>query len=176
MGINIFVIIMLALLVFKIWDGYRKGMVKEIISFISLVFLCLVAALVGNGLSSYYDGKFLNVVVAAVLLGLLSIAHHLINVAVLPAKLLAKLPIVHSLDKILGVAVGILETVLILWTIYTFVMMMDLGMVGEFIVQCTAENPILTWLYRNNQLAGWLQILSAELSTKLQFSFLQQIQ
>ena len=60
MGINIFVIVMLALLVFKMWDGYRKGMVKEIISFISLIFLCLVAALVGNGLNSYFDGKFLN--------------------------------------------------------------------------------------------------------------------
>ncbi len=171
MGINIFVIVMLALLVFKMWDGYRKGMVKEIISFISLIFLCLVAALVGNGLNSYFDGKFLNVVIATVLLALLSIAHHLINVAVFPAKLLSKLPIVHSLDKILGIAVGILETVLILWTIYTFVMMMDMGMVGEFIVQCTAENPILTWFYRNNQLAGWLQILSAELSTKLQINF-----
>lgn len=171
MGINIFVIIMLALLLIKIWDGYRKGMVKEIISFISLIFLCLVAALVGNGLSSYSDGKFLNVAVVTVLLALLCIAHHLINVVVFPAKLLAKLPVVHSLDKILGVVVGILETVLILWTIYTFVMMMDLGMVGEFIVQCTAENQVLTWLYRNNQLAGWLQILSAELSTKLEIRF-----
>ena len=171
MGINIFAIIMLAVLVFKIWDGYRKGMVKEIVSFISLVFLCLVAALMANGLSSYFDGKFLNVVVAVVLLALLSIAHHIINVVVFPAKLLAKLPVVHSLDKILGVAVGILESVLILWTIYTFVMMMDLGMIGEFIVQCTAENPILTWFYRYNQLAGWLQILSAELGTKLQISF-----
>lgn len=171
MGINIFVIIMLAVLFFKIWDGYRKGMVKEIISFITLIFLCLVVALVGNGLSSYYDGKFLNVVVVTVLLALLSIVHHLINVVVFPAKLLAKLPVVHSLDKILGIAVGILETVLILWTIYTFVMMMDLGMVGEFIVQSTAENSILTWLYRNNQLAGWLQILSAELNAKLQISF-----
>lgn len=171
MGINIFVIIMLALLLIKIWDGYRKGMVKEIISFISLIFLCLVAALVGNGLSSYSDGKFLNVAVVTVLLALLCIAHHLINVVVFPAKLLAKLPVVHSLDKILGVVVGILETVLILWTIYTFVMMMDLGMVGEFLVQCTAENQVLTWLYRNNQLAGWLQILSAELSTKLEIRF-----
>lgn len=171
MKINILVIIVLAVLVFKIWDGYRKGMVKEIISFITLIFLCLAAALVGNGLSSYYDGKFLNVVVVTVLLALLSIAHHLINVVVLPAKLLAKLPVVHGMDKILGGAVGILETVLILWTVYTFVMMLDLGMIGEFIVQSTAENSVLTWLYRNNQLAGWLQILSAELNAKLRIEF-----
>lgn len=169
MGINIFVIIVLAFLVFKIWDGYNKGMVKEIISFISLIFLCLVAVLIGNGLSSYYDGKILNVAVMVLLLAVLGIAHHLINVVVFPAKLIAKLPVVHSLDKILGVVVGILETVLILWTIYTFTMMMDLGMIGDFILQCTAENPILTWFFRHNQLAGWIQVLGAQLDEKLHF-------
>lgn len=169
MGINIFVIIVLAFLVFKIWDGYNKGMVKEIISFISLIFLCLVVVLIGNGLSSYYDGKILNVAVMVLLLAVLGIAHHLINVVVFPAKLIAKLPVVHSLDKILGVVVGILETVLILWTIYTFTMMMDLGMIGDFILQCTAENPILTWFFRHNQLAGWIQVLGAQLDEKLHF-------
>lgn len=167
MGMNILVVIVLAFLVFKIWDGYNKGMVKEIISFISLIFLCLVVALIGNGLSSYYDGRILNVVVMVLLLALLGIAHFLINVVFLPAKLIAKLPVVHSLDKLLGVVVGILETVLILWTIYTFTMMMDLGIIGDYILQCTAENPILTWFYRHNQLAGWIQILGAQLDEKL---------
>ncbi len=167
MGINIFVIIVLFFLIFKIWDGYNKGMVKEIISFISLIFLCLVAVLTANGLSSYYDGEILNVAVMVLLLAVLGIVHCIINLVVFPAKLIAKLPVVHSLDKILGVVVGILETVLILWTIYTFIRMMDLGMIGEFILQCTAENPILTWFYRHNQLAGWIQVLGAQLDAKL---------
>jgi uncharacterized membrane protein required for colicin V production len=161
MGINIFVIIVALFLVFKIVDGYKKGMVKEIISFVSLIFLCVVVALIGNGVSSYHDGKVLNVMVVVVLLAVLSIVHHLINVVVFPAKLIAKLPIVHSLDKILGVVVGVLETVLIIWTIYSFTMMMDLGRVEEFILQGTAENPILTWFYEHNQLVGWLQALGA---------------
>ncbi len=159
MEINIFALIVLAFLIFKICDGYHKGMVKEIISFISLIFLCLVAVLIGNALSSYYDGKFLNVAVMVLFLAVLGIVHHLLNVAVFPAKLISKLPVVHSLDKIMGILVGILETILILWTIYTFTMMMDMGMIGEFIRGCTVSNPILTWLYEHNQVAGWLQIL-----------------
>lgn len=161
MEINILLLIVLAFMVFKIWDGYNKGMVKEIISFISLIFLCLVAVIIGTGVSSYYDGKILNVIVAVLLLSVLSIAHHLINVAAFPAKLVAKLPVVHSVDKVLGVVVGILETVLILWTVYTFAMMMDLGVIGEFILRCTADNPVLSWFYEHNQLAGWIQKLSA---------------
>ncbi len=167
MEINVLLVIVVAFMFLKMYDGYNKGMVKEIISFVSLVFLCLVAVLIGNGLHSYYDGKVLNVVVMVLLLAVLGIAHHLINVVVLPAKLLAKLPIVKSLDQILGIVVGIAETVLILWTIYTFSMIMDLGGLGEYILQSTADSKILSWLYEYNQLAGWIQILGAELTEKI---------
>ena len=171
MEINIFLLIVAAFMIFKICDGYNKGMVKEIVSFVSLIMLCLVVALVANGINSYYDGEILNVIVMVLLLAVLGIVHHLINVAIAPAKLLAKLPIVKSLDKLLGVVVGIAETILILWTIYTFIMMMDLGVIGVFILQSTADNPILTWFYEHNQLAGWIEVLGAELDAKLNINF-----
>ncbi len=171
MEINILLLIVAAFMIFKIYDGYSKGMVKEIISFISLIVLCLVIVLVANGLNSYYDGEILNVIVMVLLLAVLGVAHHLLNVVVFPAKMLVKLPIVKSLDKLLGVVVGIAETVLILWTVYTFVMMMDLGAIGDFILQSTANNPILRWFYEHNQLAGWIEILGAELDAKLNINF-----
>jgi len=171
MEINILLLSVAVFMVFKIYDGYSKGMVKEIVSFISLIILCLVVVLAANGLNSYYDGEMLNVIVMVLLLAVLGIVHHLINVVVLPAKMLAKLPIVKSLDKILGIAVGIAETILLLWTIYTFVMLLDLGAIGDFILQSTANNPILTWLYEHNQLAGWIEVLGAELDAKLQIKF-----
>ena len=167
MEINILLLIVLAFMIFKVYDGYNKGMVKEIISFISLIFLSLFVVLAGNGLSNYYEGRILNVVVMVLLLAVLGIAHHIINAVLLPAKLIAKLPVVKSLDKVLGVVVGICETILILWTIYTFAMMMDLGPLGNFVLQSTSESRILTWLYEHNQLAGWIQILGAELDAKL---------
>lgn len=163
MGINILVILILVFMLCKIWDGYNKGMVKEIISFVSLIFLCLFVVLAGNGLSSYLDGKFLNVVVMTILLSLLGIAHHIINVVLIPAELIAKLPVVNKFDKVLGIAVGILETILILWTIYTFTMIMDLGMIGDYILECTAENPVLVWLYQHNYMIDGIETLITEL-------------
>lgn len=159
MKINILVLIILIVLLCKIVDGYKKGMVREIISVISLICLCIVAALIGNGVNSYLHGELINAVFAVLLLVLLSIAHHFLNLLLFPAKLISKLPVVHFVDKLLGIAVGVLETILILWTIYTFIIIMDTGMIGIFIQDCTAENPVLTWLYEHNQLAGWIERL-----------------
>ncbi len=152
------------LLVFNVVDGYKKGMVRQVISLVSLIVLCTVAVLIANGLNSYYDGKILNVVVAVLLLVLLGIAHHLLGVVFFSAKMISRLPIVHWLDKLLGIVSGALETVLILWTLYTFVMMMDLGMIGQLILSDTGESKILLWFYQHNYLAHLVQQLAADLS------------
>lgn len=160
---NILLIIVGIILLCNIVDCYKKGMVKSIISFVSLIVLCIVVALIGNGLQSYMDGEILNVVIMVLLLCILGIVHHLLGVVFVPAKLIAKLPIVKSLDKILGIVVGILETVLILWTIYTFIMMMDMGMIGQQLLEYTQNSPILLWFYENNYLAYWVQKLGAQI-------------
>ncbi len=159
---NILLIIAGVVLLCNIVDGYKKGMVKAIISFVSLIILCIVVALIGNGLQSYFDGQFVNVVIMVLLLGIVGIAHHLLGVVFFSAKLIAKLPIVSSVDKILGVVVGILETVLILWTIYAFIMMLDMGMIGQQLLEYTRDSSILTWFYEHNYLASWLEQLGAQ--------------
>jgi len=137
----------------KVVDGYKKGMVKEIISLVSLVILCVVAALIANGVNSYLDGQIVNVIAAVFLLCLLGIVHHLLGVVFFSAKLIVKLPVIHFADKLLGIVFGVFEVVLLLWTVYTFIMMMDIGTVGRIISDYTADSSILSWLYRHNFLA-----------------------
>lgn len=161
---NILLIIVLLLLLFNVVEGYKKGMVREIISFVSLIVMCVVIALIGNGLNSYFEGEFFGVLVVILLLSLLGIAHHLLGVIFFSAKIISKLPIVHWLDKLLGVVVGILETVLILWTIYTFIMMLDMGMIEQLALTYTQESSILTWFYEHNYLAGWLQRIQPQIT------------
>ncbi len=159
---NLLLIVVAILLLCNIVDGYKKGMVKAIISFVSLIVLCIVVALIANGLQSYLDGEILSVVIMVLLLGVLGIAHHLLGVVFFSAKLIAKLPIVHSLDKVLGIVFGVLETVLIIWTIYTFTMMLDMGVIGKQIMEYTRNSSILTWFYEHNHLAHWVQQLGAQ--------------
>ena len=63
---------------------------------------------------------------------------------------------IHWVDKVLGIVTGALETVLLLWTVYVFIMLWGLGPVGQQILQYTQENAILSWLYQNNYLAQLL--------------------
>lgn len=159
---NLLVIIVLALLVLKIISGLKLGMVREIISFVSLIVLSIFVLLVGKGLQSYSKGEIFSVAVVVFLLGILGILHHLLGVVFLPAKLISKLPIIHTGDKMLGIVVGIMETVLILWTVYTLIMMLDTGAMGQWVLDNTADSQILTWFYEHNYLTYGIEKLGAE--------------
>lgn len=161
---NIFAIIVLIVAVFKIAEGYKKGMVKEIISFVSLIVLCIVAALIGLGMNSYMEKEMIGIVVAVLLLCVVGIVHHLLGVVFFSAKLLSKLPVIHWVDKLLGMVVGALETILILWTVYLFVMNAGLGMLGQQILVYTQENSVLSWLYRYNLLADWVEKIGSSIN------------
>lgn len=164
MEFNFLLVCVAVLAIINIVLGYKKGMVKAVISLISLVILCVVVTLLANGISSYHDGNFFHVVLVAILLTLLGLVHHLLGVVFFSAKLVTKLPVVHSLDKLLGIVFGLVETLLILWTVYTFVMMMDLGMIGKMIIVWTEENTLLTWFYKHNFLAYGIELLLNEFS------------
>ena len=163
MNLNLLLVIMAAVLICMVMDGYKKGMVKSLISLISLLITCVVLFLIGNGLSSYFDGKIFNVILTILLLAAIGLVHHLLNIVFFSAKMIVKLPIVHSLDKLLGIVVGILETVLIVWTIYAFNIFRDLGTLGQVIVDYTRDSRILTCLYENNYLAYLVEQLGQKL-------------
>ena len=91
-NLNVMLIIAAIAVLIKMVDGYRKGMVKEVISLVSLVVLSVVAALLAYGVNSYHDGKVFNVVAIAVLLILLLVAHHLLSLVFFSAKLTRSWP------------------------------------------------------------------------------------
>lgn len=163
-NINLLLIAVLILAVINVVMGYKKGMVKAIISLVSLVVLCVVGLLLANGISSYSDGNFFQAALVVILLGAIGLAHHMLGIVFFSAKLVAKLPVVHSVDKLLGIVFGILETALILWTVYTFVMMMDLGIIGHLIRTCAGENRFLAWMYQHNYLAYGIERFLSEFS------------
>ena len=159
LNINIMLIIVVIAAVYKIADGYKKGMTKEIISFVSLIVLCIVGALIAGGVNNYFDRKFFNVAIMVFLLALVGIIHHLLGVFFFSLKLVAKLPVIHFADKLLGIVFGFLEVVLILWTIYTMIMMMDMGVIGQVILSYTEDSKILTWFYQHNYLAYGIECM-----------------
>ena len=160
---NWLLIIMAVILIWRVAEGIHRGM--EIISFISLVVLCLVIGLLGTALSKYFEKDILSMIVAILLLLILCVAHRLLSLVLFSAKLISKLPVVHSCDKLLGALMGVLETVLLLWTVYTLIRTFGLGMAGQQLLEYAAQNPVLSFLYKYN----YLQLLVDTLAAKAGF-------
>lgn len=163
-NLNLLMIFVLLVLLCSIVDGYKKGMVKSIISFVSMIITCVVVALIANAIKNYMDGKIFGVIVAVILLCLIGLVQHLLGVVFFSAKAISKLPVVHWGDKMLGIVFGIMKTILTVWTIDTLIMFMNLGVIGQQIVDYTSESLILTWLYENNYLAYLVEQLGQQIS------------
>lgn len=157
--INILLIIVLLLVLYKIADGYKRGIVKEVSSLVSLIVLCILLALIAGGIRSYLDGNIGRVIIAVVLAVVLGVANKVLDFALFPAKLLSKLPLISFVDKLLGAVFGILEVILLLWTVYTLVMMFYMGTVGDFVISNTQNSAILSWFYEHNYLAYFIEKL-----------------
>lgn len=157
MRINILLIAAAVAALFKLVDGYKKGIVREIISLVSMIVLCLVAGLIALGAEDYVKGRAGGVIIAVFLLCLIGIVHHLLGVVFFSAKVISKLPVVHFADKLLGAVFGAFEVVLILWTIYTFIMMTNTSVIAGIISEYTADSQILSWIYQHNLLAAGIE-------------------
>ncbi len=157
---NLLVIAVLAVLVLKIAFAYKRGIVKEIIMLVSLVIFCVMAALITNALKSYQQGQIFNAILMFFMLSLLGVVQLVLKPIFFSAKLVVKLPIVSWVDKMLGILAGVLETVLLLWTLDFFVMIMDMGGISEQLLEWTRGNFVLRWFFENNYLAWFLSVIS----------------
>lgn len=161
---NILLIVLALILIWRVVESYKRGMVKEIISFVSLIVLCVAVVLLGSALSNYFEKDIISMVVAIILLLVVCIAHRLLGLVFFSAKLVSKLPVVSSFDKLLGIVIGVLETIIIIWTIYALIMSFGMGMIGQQILSYVQDSKILTALYQYNYLAKWLGVLVDKIS------------
>lgn len=88
MNLNLLLVIMAVVLILHGDGRLQEGMVKSLISLISLLITCVVLFLIGNGLSSYFDGKIFNVILTILLLAAIGLVHHLLNIVFFSAKMI----------------------------------------------------------------------------------------
>ena len=162
---NLMLIVAAVCVLVKIVDGYKKGMVKEIISLVTLIIMGIMVVLISKGLHSYMEKEIVGVVITVILLALLGVVHHLLGVVFFSAKMITKLPVVHWANKVLGAVFGALEVILILQIIYVFIMYFGLGMIGQQILEYTRESAVLTKVYQFNIVARLVEKLMGMLPT-----------
>lgn len=154
MTINWLIILCIILLIWRIVEGFNRGMVKEIISCVSLIVLSIVAILAMTAFTRYMKKDILSMASAIIILLVVLLAHRILGIVFFSAKLVSKLPVIHSADKLLGAVVGVVETALIIWLV--FAMTGKMGMVGSLIVENIADSCLLQFLYSHNYLQAVL--------------------
>lgn len=162
MTINWLIILCIILLIWRIVEGFNRGMVKEIISCVSLIVLSIVAILAMTAFTRYMKKDILSMASAIIILLVVLLAHRILGIVFFSAKLVSKLPVIHSADKLLGAVVGVVETALIIWLV--FAMTGKMGMVGSLIVENSADSRILQFLYSHNYLHAVLNQMQRMIS------------
>lgn len=148
---------------FKVVDGYKKGMVKEVVSLVTLALMGIMVVLISKGLHSYMEKEVVGVIIAVVLMALLGVVHHVLNVVFFSAKMISKLPVISWVNKVFGAVFGILEVILTLQIVYVFIMYFGLGMIGQQILEYTRESIVLTKIYQYNVVAKLMESLMNQL-------------
>ena len=162
MTINWLIILCIILLIWRIVERFNRGMVKEIISCVSLIVLSIVAILAMTAFTRYMKKDILSMASAIIILLVVLLAHRILGIVFFSAKLVSKLPVIHSADKLLGAVVGVVETALIIWLV--FAMTGKMGMVGSLIVENIADSRILHFLYSHNYLQAVLNQMQRVIS------------
>ena len=155
---NILLIILALIMIWRIVVGAKRGMVKELFGFINLIFVSVVLTLAFMAYQGYKTGELLSLVPMVLAIVALSIVYALIKLIFSPAKLVAKLPLVKSIDKVLGIVIGAIEVVVAYWVLCCILKYTNIIPLEAFVSPYINGNTVLANLCQNNLLDNLLQM------------------
>ena len=160
---NLVVLVILVLIPVQIIQGYRSGLVKGIQRCISWFVIALLFILIEMLYRFYKTSNTTDALICGILIVIVFLAWRVIKTVLLPARMLSKLPVIKGADKVLGVAFGIVELLIMIWLLDALLMNFSLGANGMMINNWMQENKYLRWLYENNYLITFEKWAEAKL-------------
>ncbi len=163
---NILLVVLAIILIWRISVGIKKGVVREVVSLVNVLFVALVIGLVSITINAYHSGSYLTIAIMFMVIVVLSVLYSIIKIVIFPAKVVAKLPVVSSVDRLLGVVIGVAETLVVFWMLCYAMMYIEFGTLNTQILMMIEESKFLTALYQYNLLGVLLEGLKAKLYLK----------
>lgn len=159
---NILWIVLAVLLIWRIRTSVKKGAVRELISLINFIFAGFVIGLLSMIWGAYHTSDYLKMIVLLLIVIVLSAVYSLLKIVFFSAKVITKLPLVSSADKLLGVLMGLAETLIVFWTICCVCMYGETGAIGEQVMHMIDSSQILYGLSQCNLLAVLLDVIKSK--------------
>ena len=162
---NMLLIAVAVIMVWRVLSAMKKGIVRELMSFISVLFVALVVGLVSMMANAYHAKEYISIAIMFGIVVVLSIVYSIIKIVVFPAKVLTKLPVISTADKLCGLVMGVAETLFLFWGLCYAVMYIEFGTLNEQILMMIRENEILATLYQYNLLGVLLAVMKDKVGT-----------
>lgn len=156
---SILLIIVVLVAAFKVQSGFKKGMVKELISLVTLLVTAIMIALLACAFHTYMKKEIVGLIITVILLVFLGSINHFLKIIFFSLKAISKLPVVSLLNKLLGAVFGFCEVVVLLQLLYFMINTFGLGKIGSQIVTYTMNTPVLYFFYQHNWVADLLNRL-----------------
>ena len=160
---NILLIVLMIIMIWRIAVGGKRGVVRETISLINVFFVSVVLGVLGMIFEAYHEKAYITIVLYIIIIVALSVVYSMLKVVFFSAKILSKLPVIGLVDRLLGVVIGVGEALCIYWAVCCLIMYMDLGVIGQQIMEMIAENEFLTFLYKYNLLGLLLETIKSKI-------------
>ena len=160
---NILLIILGLIMIWRIVVGAKRGLVKELFGLVNLIFVSLVLTLAALIYRGYIMGSRIELLPLIIALVVLSIVYAIIKLVFSPAKLVAKLPLIKSVDKVLGVIIGAAEVVVAFWVLSCIIKYMDIPQLEAYVMPMIQSNAILSNLHAHNLLDELLLLLLSKM-------------
>ncbi len=105
--------IVILVFLWRIIAGFKKGMVGEIISILSMAVAGFCLVLILTAVGGYMDKEMGKVIQMIVVLFVVCVIYKVVSVLFTSLKLISNLPIIKGLNALLGAALGAVEAVII---------------------------------------------------------------
>ncbi len=153
---NIVFLVVLLLVIGGGIKGYKRGLVEELNTAVAMILAILAAIMFVVAVKGYMDQETLKTILGIVCLTIAVLVYKIVDFILSTLKIISSIPVIRSINKLAGLAAGILEAVLIIWIVFIVIISFDFGSINSYILANIKENPILIYLFQNNPLAELL--------------------
>lgn len=132
--------------------GFQNGFVTEVSNVISLVAALMVVAIFVMGIKEYMQDRIIHVMVLVIALLLVVTVYKVVNFILTSLKIIMKLPIASGLNRILGLSLGAVKGLILIWLFFIILTNFEFGAINAAVMEAVARNGFLGFLYKNNLL------------------------
>jgi len=155
--INILFVIVVLILAAGAALGWKRGLLESVVRIVSCILGILVVIVIAKGIGSFSQKRYVQVIMALLLLVLIQVIHKIVKFLADTFRLVRAIPVGRLADKLAGALLGLAESVLVIWSLLLLIGVTDLLGLNDWIKEQVGQSRFLMLIYYNNYMIELLK-------------------